>query len=159
MRNPLASPLASIIQAEMLFNLKRVAPWIMIALFAFNAVLWSWGGIAQQSGWAINSDFFIARLCGGFTFLTTPFFVAMLMGDPVIRDFRYQIDPLLLTMPVRRIEYLLGKFLGNFLVLTMCSASLMLVAFLLQLMPPPENILLPLRVTPYLKHFFIIVVI
>lgn len=159
MHNLLRSPLIAIMQAEILFNLKRVAPWIMIALFGFNAVLWSWGGIAQQYGWAINSDFFIARLCGGFTFLTSPFFVAMLMGDPVIRDFRYQIDPLLLAAPVRRIEYLLGKFLGNFLVLTLCSASLMLAAFLLQLVPPPENILLPLRVTPYLKHFLIIVVI
>jgi len=159
MHNPFRSPLITIIQAEILFNLKRVAPWFMIALFGFNAVLWSWGGIAQQYGWAINSDFFIARLCGGFTILTTPFFVAMLMGDPVIRDFRYQIDPLLLTTPVRRIEYLLGKFLGNFLVLTLCSASLMLAAFLLQLIPPPENILLPFRVTPYFKHFLIIVVI
>src|SRR5438045_3405780 len=35
----------------------------------------------------------------------------------------------------------------------------MLTAFLLQLIPPPETILLPLRITPYLEHFLVIVVI
>lgn len=159
MLNPFNSPIVAIIQAEFLFNMKRVAVWAMIALFSFNAVLWSWGGIALQKGWAINSEFFIARLCAGFTFITTPFFVAMLMGDAVIRDFRYEIYPILLTTPIRRIEYLLGKFFGNFLVLILCSFSLMLTAFLLQILTPPKALLQPLQVLPYLTHFFVIVVI
>lgn len=159
MRNPLNSPIVAIIQAEFLFNIKRAAVWVMIALFGFNAVLWSWGGIALQKGWAINSDFFIARLCAGFTFITTPFFVALLMGDVVVRDFRYEVYPVLLTTPIRRIEYLLGKFFGNFLVLSLCSFSLILVSFLLQIATPPKALLQPLQVTSYLKHFFVIVVV
>lgn len=159
MRNPLNNPVAAIIQAEILFNMKRAAVWVMIFLFGFNAVLWSWGGIAMEKGWAINSDFFIARTCAGFTFITTPFFVALLMGDAILRDFRYEVHPILLTTPVRRIEYLLGKFFGNFLVLTLCSFSLILVSFLLQIITPPKSLLQPFHLISYLKHFFVIVVI
>ena len=68
---------------------KRIAPYALMILFAANAVLW-WGrGPAVRLGWATNSDYYIVRNLLGFSFLLgLPIFNAVIMGDPVIRDFR-----------------------------------------------------------------------
>lgn len=133
MISPLRTPLVTVFQAEVLLNSKRIAPYAMMVLFSANALLW-WGrGPAVVRGWATNSDYFIIWLFGGFSFMTLPFFIAVLMGDPVIRDFRFGIDPLIFSKPISRLEYLLGKFLGNFFVLVCCQASFALTALCLSL--------------------------
>jgi len=129
-------------------------------LFSANAVLW-WGwGPAVARGWATNSDFYIQRNLGGFSFiLGLPIFTAVIMGDPVIRDFRLGVSPLILSKPVGRASYLLGKFFGNFFVLVCCQSAFTITTFLLQWVPFSGMVTLPVRVVPYFKHFFIIVVI
>ncbi|HKP13788.1 MAG TPA: ABC transporter permease, partial [Blastocatellia bacterium] len=114
---------------------------------------------AGQRGWAVNSDFFIANMLPAFSFLTLPLFTALLMGDPVIRDFRTGVAPLLLAAPVSRGEYLLGKFAGNFFVLVCCQAAFPLTLCLLQAFRRSDMIVQPVRVWPYLKHFLFLVVI
>ena len=101
MRNPFNSPFAAIFSGEVRFNSKRVAPYFLILLFIANAVLW-WGrGIAASYGWGTNSDFNIVHNLQGFSFiLGLPIFNAIIMGDPVIRDFRAGIDPLIFSKPV-----------------------------------------------------------
>src|SRR2546423_4824396 len=158
MRSPLRTPLGVVIHAEVLLNYKRVAPYALMILFSANAVLW-WGwGPAVERGWATNSDFYIDRLFGGFSFTTLPLFIAVMMGDPVIRDFRIGIDPLIFSKPISRFQYLLGKFFGNFFVLVCCQASFALTALLLQAFSKSGMIVLPFRVVPYFKHFFFFVV-
>jgi ABC-2 type transport system permease protein len=152
------SPVMAIIYAEILFNRKRVAPYILFVLFCGNAVLW-WQGASVAYGWATNSDFYITRLYGGFTFLTTPFFVAMLTGDAVSRDFRFELTPLLLSKPIHRATYLSGKFFGNFIVLIACCSGYALTLLLLQAIRLDGMIVLPFRIVPYFKHFFILVII
>ena len=71
MRNLIHNPLTAIIRAEILFNSKRVAPWVLMALFVGNAALW-WGAASVHYNWAPNSDYYIIRLYGGFSFLTLP---------------------------------------------------------------------------------------
>ena len=151
---------AAVFQAEVLFNLKRVAPYALMILFSANAVLW-WGwGPAVEWGWAVNSDFYIMRLFLGFSFITgLPLFIAVMMGDPVIRDFRVGIDPLVFSKPVSRVEYLLGKFFGNFFVLVCCQACFALTALLLQAFSREGMIVLQPRVLPYVQHFFFFVVV
>jgi ABC-type transport system involved in multi-copper enzyme maturation permease subunit len=148
----------AIIRAEILFNSKRAAPYVLMGLFLGNAILW-WRGASVWYGWTANSDFYIVRLYGGFTFMTTPFFVALLMGDAVTRDFRLETAPLLLSKPIHRLAYLSGKFLGNFFVLTACCTVYALTLFLLQGVRIEGMIVLPFRFIPYGKHFFILVVI
>jgi ABC-type transport system involved in multi-copper enzyme maturation permease subunit len=157
--SPLSSPLAAVFRAEVLFNLKRVAPYALMILFSANALLW-WGwGPAASRGWAVNSDFFIVWLFGGFSFMTTPLFVALLMGDPVIRDYRLRVDPLIFSKPVGRGEYLLGKFFGNFFVLVCCQACFALTPLLLQAFSRDGMIVLTPRVLPYLQHFLFFFVV
>ena len=160
MRNPFQTPFAAVFTNEVLLNAKRVAPYVLMVLFAANAILW-WGwGPGVERGWATNSDFYIQRNMGGFSFiLGLPIFTAIIMGDIVVRDFRLGVDPLIFSKPVSRASYLLGKFLGAFFVLVCCQSAFAITSFLLQWVPFSGMVVLPVRVVPYVKHFFIIVVI
>jgi ABC-type transport system involved in multi-copper enzyme maturation permease subunit len=158
-KNLAQSPFGAIFQAEVLLNTKRVAPYAMALLFGGNALLW-WGwGPAAGRGWATNSDFFIAGVLPVYSFMTLPLFTAIIMADPVIRDFRTEVAPLIFSKPVSRAEYLLGKFFGNFFVLVCCQAAFVLTLFVLQAFRRPGMIVQDVRALPYLKHFLVFVVI
>jgi len=160
MRSLFQTSFAAVFRNEVLLNAKRVAPYVLIVFFASNAVLW-WGwGPAVETGWATNSEFYIQRNMGGFSFiLGLPIFTGIIVGDAVIRDFRLGVDPLIFSKPVGRGSYLLGKFLGNFFVLVCCQSAFAITFFLLQWVPFSKMVVLPVRVVPYFKHFFMIVVI
>jgi ABC-type transport system involved in multi-copper enzyme maturation permease subunit len=81
------------------------------------------------------------------------------MGDVVVRDFRLGVDPLIFSKPIGRASYLFGKFLGNFFMLVCCQSAFAITGFLLQWVPFSGMAVLPVRVVPYFKHFFIVVVI
>ncbi len=131
----------------------------MALLFGGNALLW-WGwGPATGRGWATNADFFIAGVLPVYSFMTLPLFTAVMMADPVIRDFRTGIDPLIFSKPLSRAEYLLGKFFGNLFVLVCCQASFVLTLFVLQAFRKPGMVVLEVRAFPYLKHFLVFVVL
>ena len=160
MRNPFHTPFAAVFWNEVLLNTKRVAPYVLMIFFSSNAVLW-WGwGPAVGKGWATNSEFYIQRNFAGFSvILALPIFTAIMMGDIVVRDFRLGVDPLIFAKPVSRAAYLLGKFSGNFFVLVCCQSAFAITFFLLQWVPFSGMVTLPVRVLPYVKHFFFIVVI
>ena len=160
MRNPFQTPFAAVFWNEVLINTKRVAPYALMILFSANCILW-WGwGPAVQRGWATNSDFYIARNIGGFSaILGLPIFTAIMMGDVVVRDFRLGVHPLIFSTPVGRGSYLLGKFFGNFFVLVCCQSAFVITFCLLQWVPFPRMVKLPVQFIPYFKHFFFILVI
>ena len=150
MKNPFHTPFVAVFQNEVLLNSKRVAPYALMILFAANAALWWFRGPAVPLGWATNSDWYIARGLLAFSFiLGLPIFNAVIMGDPVIRDFRTGIDPLIFSNPVTRAQYLLGKFFENFFVLMCCQAVFPLTQIVLLAFPTAGMIVLPIRVFPY----------
>ncbi len=156
MRNPARTPFVAVFQNEVLLNCKRVAPYALMIFFSSNAVLWSVAGVAVHYGWATNSDFYIRRNFGGFAFgiLGLPLFAALIMAEPVIRDFRLGVDPLIFSKPVSRAQYLLGRFFGSFFVLVCCQAAFAVTLVLLQVFHTSRMVVLPFRVFPYFKHFF-----
>jgi len=145
---------------EVLVNSKRVVPYALMILFTAHAILW-WGwGPAVKLGWATNSEYYIVRNLTGFSFLLgLPIFTAVIMGDPVIRDFRLGIDPLIFSKPISRAQYLLGKFFGNFFVLVCCQAAFPLTLLVLQAFRTSQMVVQPVRILPYFKHFLLLVVI
>ena len=161
MRSPTQTTFFAVFQNELLLNSKRIAPYALMIFFSSNAVLWSVAGAAVHYGWATNSDFYIARNFRGFAFgiLGLPLFAALIMADPVIRDWNLNVAPLIFSKPVGRAAYLLGKFFGSFLVLACCQAAFALTMLLLQLVHTSRMVVLPFRVVPYLKHFIFLVVI
>jgi ABC-2 type transport system permease protein len=159
MMNPARTPFGAIFQTEVRLNAKRVVPYAMASLCGANALLW-WGwGPAESRGLATNSEAFIAGVLPVFSFMMLPLFTAVIMGDPVIRDFRAGVTPLIFSKPVGRATYLLGKFSGNFFVLVCCQMAFPLTLCLLQGFRKPHMIVQPVRVFPYFKHFLLLVVI
>lgn len=160
MRNPFQTPFAAVFWNEVLLNTKRVAPYALMILFASNAVLWWRWGPAFGRGWATNSDFYIYRNFSAFNFLLgLPIFTAIMMGDPVVRDLRLGVDPLIFSKPVGRASYLLGKFFGSFFVLVCCQLVFALTFCLLQWVPASGMVKLPVRILPYFKHYFFVIVV
>src|SRR6266404_8000167 len=158
MRNPLHTPLVAVLQNEVLLNTKRVAPYALMIVFSATALMGWCKGPAVALGWATNSDFYIARSLKAFSFLLgLPVFTAVIMADPVIRDFRLGIDPLIFSKPVNRAQYLLGKFFGSFFVLVCCQAVFPLTLLALQAVRPAGMVVQPVRVLPYFQTFFFFV--
>jgi ABC-2 type transport system permease protein len=144
---------------EVLLNSKRVAPYIVAALCAGNAVLW-WGwGPATGRNMATNSDAFIAGVLPFYCFLFQPLLAMIIMADPTIRDFRVDINPLIFSKPVSRAEYLLGKFFGNFFTLACCQFMFSATLFVLQWVPKHGMVVQEAKFLAYPKHFIAYVVI
>jgi ABC-2 type transport system permease protein len=159
MKSPTQTPFAAIFQNEVRLNSRRIAPYFMALLCAGNGLLW-WGwGPATGRGWAVNADFFIAGALPVYSMLTLPLFTALFMADPVSRDFRDGVDPLIFSKPISRAAYLLGKFFGNFFVLVCCQSAFVLTWFVLQAVPKQGVITQDAKVFPYIKHFLVFVVI
>src|SRR6267142_1205049 len=159
MRSPTQTAFFAVFQTEVLVNSKRIAPYALMILFAaYAALLWGQGP-AVRLGWATNSDFYIVRNLLAVSFLFFPIFNAVIMSDPVIRDFRIGIDPLIFSKPVGHASYLFGKFFGNFFVLVCCQAAYPLMLLVLQGFRTSQMIVQPIKVLPYFKHFFFFVVI
>ncbi len=154
------SPFLTVFQNELRLNSKRIAPYFMALLCAGMGVLW-WGwGPAIGRGVAINSDFFIAGVMAPYSFLFLPLFTAVFMADQVSKDFRFGVDPLIFSKPLSRAEYLLGKFFGNFFVLSCCQFAMLAMWFVLQAVPKKDLVTLPgVTVIPYFKHFLMFVAI
>ncbi|HYW71389.1 MAG TPA: ABC transporter permease subunit [Pyrinomonadaceae bacterium] len=150
---------AAIIYNEVLLNSKRVAPYVIAVLCAGNALLWWARGPATGQGWATNADFFIAGVLPAFSFLFVPLYTVVMMADPVIRDFRIQVDPLIFSKPVTRAQYLLGKFFGSFLVLAGCQSAFVITLFFLQWVPKRGMVVQEAKFLLYPKHFLVFVVI
>ncbi|HEX3186121.1 MAG TPA: ABC transporter permease [Pyrinomonadaceae bacterium] len=160
MKHSFYTSFAAVFTNEVLLSTKRVAPYVLIVLFAANKVLWWAKGPAVGLGWATNSDFNITRDYTGFCFLLgLPIFTGIIMGDPIVRDFRLGVDPLIFSKPLGRAAYVLGKFFGNFFVLVCCQSAFAITAFLLQWVPFSGMVVLPVRAVPFVKHFLLIVVI
>ncbi len=161
MISPIQTGFAAVFQNELRLNSKRIAPYALMIFFSSNAVLWSVAGAAVTEGWATNSDFYIRRNFAGFAFgiLGLPLFAALIMADPVIRDWNLGVNSLIFSKPVSRAAYLLGKFSGSFFVLICCQAAFAVTLVLLQVFHTSRMIVLPFRVFPYFKHFFLLVVV
>src|SRR6185503_20151715 len=154
------STFAAIAYNEVLLDSKRVAPYALMVVCSAVAVMGWVKGPAVALGWATNSDFYIARGLKAFSFLLgPPLFTAVIMGDPVIKDSRLRIDPLIFSKPIHRAHYLLGKFFGSFFVLACCLAAFPLTQLMLQAFRPSRMVVQQAKVLPYFKHFFFFVVI
>ena len=171
MKNPARTQFFAVFQNEVLLNSKRIAPYVLMLFAVLNAVLWSAGlgetyygqEVIAKYGrlWAANSDYYITHNFSGYALgiFGLPIFAALIMAEPVRRDFRLEIDALIFSKPVSRTHYLLGKFFGSFFVLVCCQASFAATLILLQAFPTSQMVVLPFRLLPYLKHFMMIVVI
>jgi len=84
--------------------------------------------------------------------------VSMIMGVAALRDFDHNMESLMFVNPIKKRDYLFGKFLGSFAVLTFVFSGLPLGMLVSDLIPwhQPDS-LLPFNIWYYIQPFISIV--
>ena len=149
----------SIFRFEFRYRRNRPATYIFFALllgvsFAFVTT----DLVKIRSGGAIkdNATMTIA-------FVSLILFLAMgvlissaIMGVAVVRDFEHRTDALFFTKPIRRWEYLTGRYLGSMLVLLLTLSAIPLGLMLGEAAPWRDaDRLLPFRFATYWQPYFV----
>lgn len=101
-----------------------------------------------------NSPLVIAKFMGAITGLSM-IVASMIMGVPILRDVQYDTTSLIYVNPISKKDYLLGRFLGSFIVLLFIFGSVPLGMMLGEFMPwTDRRELLPFQLINYVQPFF-----
>ncbi len=144
-------------------RVRRISTWVYFTIFFALALMWAAaaGGaitgaiVSFGSGkvW-INSPYAVAQTVSflGMVALTV---IAAVMGRAVQQDFEYRTEAFFFTAPIRRAEYLAGRFVGAVAVLFVILASIGLGAAAGLLLPgiDPDRVG-PFRVAAYVAPYF-----
>jgi ABC-2 type transport system permease protein len=156
------SRLATIAAFEFGNRIRRLSTWVYFVVFFALSMLWTAaaGGafananIVFGSGkvW-INSPFAIAQTIGllGVAGLTV---IAAVMGRAVQQDFEYRTEHFFFTAPIRKRDYVAGRFIGALGTLLVVFSSLALGVFCGTFLPglDPDR-LGPSRLLAYVTPF------
>ncbi|WP_075341005.1 ABC transporter permease/M1 family aminopeptidase [Tenacibaculum agarivorans] len=105
-----------------------------------------------------NAPLIVAKTMGAITGIFM-IMVSMIMGIPILRDFQYDTEALLFINPLTKRDYLLGRFLGSFVVLLFIFSGLLFGMMLGSQMPwHKEEEMLVFNVFSYIQTFSVVVV-
>jgi ABC-2 type transport system permease protein len=147
-----------IFKFELKYRVKRADTYIFfvfLLLFSIYGVDFVFQGM-DFSLVKKNSPLVIAKTMGaisGFFMILA----SMIMGVSVLRDFEYNIESLMFVNPIKKRDYLLGRFLGSFTVLLFVFSGVFFGSILGEFMPWHQaDHLLPFNVLTYLKSFLMV---
>jgi ABC-type transport system involved in multi-copper enzyme maturation permease subunit len=85
--------------------------------------------------------------------------ISLVMGEAILRDYRHGMVSLLFTKPLKKRDYLFGRFLGSWLIVVLIFISMPLGMMLGESMPWREaSSLLPFAAGVYFRPFFFLIV-
>ena len=132
--------LLAFVKLELSGMWKRPLPLAMTLLLGLLTIGLLAGGVQVSAGstdvggekLAVNGGFNLAFFDVVVSSIVIPFFAAVICGMPVLIDGDRRIQPLLLSTPLRHVEYAVGRFAAAFAVLTVVIVGwqlLQVVAF------------------------------
>jgi ABC-2 type transport system permease protein len=148
-----------IFKFEMLYRARRAETYLYFAIL-FGCSLVAVDFIFQGTGKVIQPDapYIIANTMA----VTSAIFImiaSMIMGVSILRDFDHRMESLLFVNPITKRAYLLGRFLGSFIVLLFVFSGLLFGMMLSSVMPWRDaNESLPFNFGCYLQPFIYIIV-
>lgn len=144
---------------EIIYRLKRpetYAFFLLLFLFALFGVEFVFQGI-DLGLVRKNAPLVIAKTMGAITGLSM-IAVSMIMGVPVLRDFQYDTTSLIYVNPISKKDYLLGHFLGSFVVLLFIFSGMLWGMMLGVYLPWTDPAaFLPFQFAHYLQPFLWVV--
>ncbi len=151
-----------ILRFEIKYRIKRPATYIyfgILFLMCFLAVTTDvvgiGGGVGQVKENAPVNIAGMMMIISVFSCLIS----SAVMGVAILRDFDHQTESIMFTTPIKKRDYLFGRFLGSFLVLLFILSGMMLGFLLGDLMPWRDaDKLLPFNLTTYLQPFFLFII-
>lgn len=146
--------LREIFRYELQYHLRSGPTWAY-AVFLFLVAVWMFLATADGSGFNNAPE----RIAGGsvlpgmFGMLIT----AALFGSAAVRDIRYGMDPLIYTSPLKKIEYLGGRFLGALTInaIILLAIPLGIIAATVLLTQFDSDPLGPFRLAANLQPYFL----
>ncbi len=147
-----------IFKFELKYRAKRADTYIYFALlFCYALIAVDFIFNENLNPIKRNAPYIIAKVMGIIAALFT-MLTSMIMGVAVLRDFDHNVAPLLFVNPIKKSDYLLGRFLGSFAVLIFIFSSVPIGLILGDFMPWRASAdLLPFNVWRYIQPFFTIV--
>lgn len=147
-----------IFKFEIKYRIKRPDTYIFfLFLFLFSIVGVDF--VFQGIGFGAikkNAPLVIAKTMGAITGIFM-ILASMIMGVSVLRDFEYNIESLMYVNPIKKRDYLIGRFLGSFTVLLFVFSGILLGMVLGEFMPwHNPNDFNSFNLLSYLKPFVII---
>lgn len=147
-----------IFKFELRYRLKRIDTYVFF-LFLFLFSMWGVDFVFEGIDLGPvkkNAPLVIAKTMGVITGIFM-MLASMIMGVPVLRDFQYGMAALLFVNPIKKRDYLLGRFLGSFTILLFVFSGVLLGMMLGELMPwHNPNEYLPFSALSYLHTFLVI---
>ena len=151
--------LYEIFKFEILYRVKRTETYIFfifLFLFSLVGVDFMYGGV-DLGPIKKNAPLIIAKtmsLISGISMMIA----SLIMGVPILRDFEHHIESLMFVNPIKKRDYLLGRFLGSFVILIAVYSALIWGSAIGEFLPwrNPEE-LLPFNMMSYIQPFFTVV--
>ncbi len=150
-----------VIAFELRLRLRQATPYLFFAiLLALGFLCYSTEAVNATRGEAVkaNAPVTVAVLVAVLTVLGA-IMVSGLMGTAILRDFERRTHELYFTTPLRKFQYLVGRFIGSFLVTLLVFSGLPLGMPLGAAMPWVEGArLLPFHPETYLLAYVFVAV-
>jgi len=126
-------------------RLRLLSTWIYFGMFLALAMLWmaAAGGVFRDATVTFGGRLLInaprqIALTASFLGCFGVVVVAAVMGRSVQQDFEYEMQHFFFSAPIRKHDYVLGRFLGAFITLAVILSSIVLGAWLGTLIPGIE---------------------
>ena len=153
--------LSEIIKFEWAYRKGRPATWIYFGLiFILPIILVSTDAVKIVGGGEQtkeNAPQAIAFMEIVFSYLFM-MITSAVMGVAVLRDFEFNTEALMFSTPIKKFDYLFGRFLGSFMVLILIFSAMILGFTIGEFMPSRDATkLLPYSFWHYLQPFLILV--
>lgn len=147
-----------IFKFEILYRAKRLETYLyFIVLFLFSIVAVDFFLEGTLSIAKTNAPHVIAKTMA----IVSAIFMmlsSMIMGVAVLRDYEHQMESILFVKPITKSDYLVGRFLGSFVVLVLIFSGLLFGMMIGEFMPWKDTAeLLPFSPWNYLQPFFYLV--
>jgi len=153
--------LLNIILFELRYRLNRPATYIYFGILFLLSFLFITTDVVQIGGSSgnvfRNSPFTINK-----TVLILNLFAAMIcsaiMGVPVYRDFEHRFHEILFTTPISKFQYLIGRFLGSYIIAVLVMSGALVGIMVGSSMPylDPEQVA-PFNAIYYWQPFYSII--
>ena len=136
--------LYEIFKFEIKYRLRRPETYIFflfLLLFSIVGVDFVFQGV-DLGAVKKNAPITIAKTMGAISGIFM-ILASMIMGVPILRDFQYNIESLMFVNPLKKKDYLLGRFLGSFMVLLFVFSAVLFGMVIGEFMPwhNPEKML------------------
>lgn len=151
----------NILKFELQYRKKRPATYIYFGILFLMSVLTMSTDIIQVGGGSglvkENAPTTIANMM---TILTAfmMMITSAIMGVAILRDFEHKTESMLFTTPISKFDYLLGRFLGSFLVVLFAFSGMALGFMVGEFFNPDTDKMLPFNLYHYLHPFFYFVI-